>query len=230
VVKKGGADTKLTPPSDKKSTLQNRAKPPKMERRYTAKEKRARIKLNMASQAERDKKRFCGAKTKNGTPCNLPAGYATRHPGVGSCVHHGGNTPTHEISVAHKEVMSMATPVDVTPGVALRGVLNLAAGQLLYVSAKVFEVKESEVMSDIGINPWIRVQWRVMDNVARYAKIAADAGIDERLVSLAEEQNKMIAGLLEKIAEELNFTPEQKKALGPAIRRQLHALPDLEAS
>jgi hypothetical protein len=42
----------------------------------------------------------CGGRTRAGTPCKLPAGHGTGHPGVGRCDHHGGATPTHR---AHAE-------------------------------------------------------------------------------------------------------------------------------
>src|SRR6266568_5126354 len=38
----------------------------------------------------------CGGRTRSGTPCKLPAGHGTSHPGTGRCDHHGGATPTHE--------------------------------------------------------------------------------------------------------------------------------------
>ena len=38
----------------------------------------------------------CGGRTRLGTPCRLPAGHGTSHPGIGCCDHHGGATPTHE--------------------------------------------------------------------------------------------------------------------------------------
>lgn len=40
----------------------------------------------------------CGAKTRRGTPCELPAGWGTDHAGEGRCKHHGGSggrPPTH---------------------------------------------------------------------------------------------------------------------------------------
>lgn len=36
---------------------------------------------------------ICRAKTRAGTPCQLPAGWGTDHPGEGRCKLHGGRTP-----------------------------------------------------------------------------------------------------------------------------------------
>jgi hypothetical protein len=35
----------------------------------------------------------CGAKTRNGTLCNRPAGWGTKHVGIGKCKLHGGASP-----------------------------------------------------------------------------------------------------------------------------------------
>lgn len=40
----------------------------------------------------------CGATTRDGSPCQLPRGWGTDHPGEGRCKHHGGaggRPPTH---------------------------------------------------------------------------------------------------------------------------------------
>lgn len=37
-----------------------------------------------------DRADTCGAETRGGTPCELPAGWGTDHPGEGRCKHHGG--------------------------------------------------------------------------------------------------------------------------------------------
>ncbi|MDX3860052.1 hypothetical protein [Streptomyces europaeiscabiei] len=41
----------------------------------------------------------CGAKTKAGTPCGMPAGFGTSHVGTGRCKLHGGSTPTQIVAV-----------------------------------------------------------------------------------------------------------------------------------
>jgi hypothetical protein len=35
----------------------------------------------------------CGAKTRNGTQCNRPSGWGTKHVGIGKCKLHGGASP-----------------------------------------------------------------------------------------------------------------------------------------
>lgn len=224
----GKRDTKMRPLSEAAAESQTKQK--KTRNTPNKKQKDAQRILAQEQEKIRAKGPKCNANKKDGSVCGLRAGFGTHHEGQGRCRYHGGATPSHELAVIRETVESMATPVEVTPGTAMAGVLNLSAGQLLYITAKVAALQEDDVMTDIGINPWIRVQWRIMDSVAKYAKLAADAGIDERLVSLAEEQTRMISTMLEKIATDLEFTPEQKQKLGPAIRKHLHALPQAESS
>lgn len=164
---------------------------------------------------------YCGANKRNGKPCKREAGWGTSHPGSGRCKMHGGATSNGAVAAAKEVTVGMATPIEVTPGQALAGVLHLAAGQLAYATWQVAKLKESEIMQDHGIHPWVRFQRNLMIDVAKIGKLAADAGIDERMASLAEAQTAMVAKLIEDVCEDIKITTEQKKALGPALRARL---------
>lgn len=58
------------------------------------------------------------------------------------------------------------------------------------------------------------------------AKLALDAGIEERLVSLAEGQGRLIADVLRAVLDdpELGLTAAQRAVAGPVARRHLEAL------
>lgn len=165
----------------------------------------------------------CGAAKRNGKPCGREAGWGTTHQGYGRCKIHGGSTTNGEVAAAKQEVKDMATPIRVSPGQAMAGVLHLSAGQLAYVTEKVRALGEGDVMTEFGVNAWIKLQRSLMHDTAKFAKIAADAGIDERMANLAEAQTLMIAKMFETLADELQFTKEQKALLGPALRRNLAA-------
>jgi hypothetical protein len=174
---------------------------------------------------EKEKKtKRCGAKKKNGDLCHQPAGFGTRHEGSGRCRYHGGASPSHEVGEVRKAANEFARPVEVTPGQALAGVLHMAAGQLTWVSMRVAELKDEQIVGEMGVDPLVRFQRAIMLDVAKYAKIAHEAGIDERLASLAEEQTLMVARLIESVAGDLDLTPEQKAKLGPAVRTHLSLL------
>jgi len=50
----------------------------------------------------------CGATTKQGTACRLPAGWGTDHLGEGPCRHHADQTESHEISHPKKRAFLAA--------------------------------------------------------------------------------------------------------------------------
>jgi hypothetical protein len=122
----------------------------------------------------------------------------------------------------------MATPIPVTPGQAVVGVLQLAAGQLAYCTAMVGGLSEEQMFEEtIGgavPNRWVRLQLQIMDKIKQYSRAAADMGIQERQMQLAEEQTRMVGSLLEAVMKDLKLTPKQRKEVGPSIRRNLPAL------
>lgn len=190
-----------------------------------------------ASKARLEKR---GSKTKCGEPrkldgkrCDKVAGWGTNHPGEGPCKHHGGTVPKarHTQRDNIVELNGMARPRKSTPGESLEAVLNLAVGQLIYCTHKVGELEESKMFNPTytaegafaGMIPnhWIRLQREVMHDVAKFAKMGADAGIAERGQVIAEAQTAMMAQVLEAVVSELDLTPSQQKQLGPAIRETL---------
>lgn len=122
----------------------------------------------------------------------------------------------------------MATAIPVTPGQAILGVLQLAAGQLAYCTAMVGGLSEEQMFEEtIGgavPNRWVRLQIQIMDRLSKYSRAAADMGIQERQMQLAEEQTRMVGSLLEAVMDDLKLTKSQRKEVGPSIRRNLPAL------
>lgn len=176
----------------------------------------------------RDGEPFCGGEKRNGDPCLREAGWGTDHPGTGKCKHHGGATTSGKDAATKELVASMATPIPVTPGQAIQAVLNLAAGQLAYCTAMAGGLTEEQMfeMTDAGAVPnrWVRLQLSIMDRIKQYSRAAADMGIEERQMQLAEQQTRMISTLLERVMDQLELTKKQRKEVGPAIRQQLPAL------
>ncbi len=133
-----------------------------------------------------------------------------------------------------QELNGMAMPRRVSPMEALEAVLNLAAGQLVYATAKVSEMTEDELFvkgfsaegNYIGMVPdhWLKMQHELMNDVAKYAKMGADAGIAERGQVLQEAQTAMMAQVIEAVVGDLGLSAEQKEALGPAIRERMTVL------
>lgn len=122
----------------------------------------------------------------------------------------------------------MATAIQVTPGQAVQAVLNVAAGQFAYATAMVGGLDEAqmfeETIAGVVPNRWVRLQDRIMDKIAKYSRAAADMGISERQMNLAEQQTAMMGTLLEAVMDRIELTPKQRKQVGPAIREALPAL------
>jgi hypothetical protein len=174
----------------------------------------------------RDGQAICGAPKKNGDPCLWEAGRGTDHPGTGRCYKHGGLQ--QDVGAAAAEAAGMATAIPVSPGQAVQAVLNVAAGQFAYATAMVGGLDESQMfeMTEAGAVPnrWVRLQLSIMDRITKYSRAAADIGINERQMKLAEAQTAMMGELLERVMGRLELTPKQRKAVGPAIRAELPAL------
>jgi hypothetical protein len=122
----------------------------------------------------------------------------------------------------------MSTAIAVTPGQAIQAVLNVAAGQFAYCTAMVGGLSEEQMfeMTEGGAVPnrWVRLQLSIMDRISKFSRAAADIGINERQMQLAEAQTEMMGSLLEAVMNRLELTPKQRKQVGPAIRAELPAL------
>jgi len=200
---------------------------------HTKRKKALARKVAMEAQKRRDDAtvNLCGAQRHDGEFCAQRAGWGTEHPGTGRCRWHGGQLRSGLAAAAREEMRGMATPSNVSPGQALGGVLRLAAGQLVYASTQVARLRDDDLFERAyspagGVfklvpHHWLKLQRDVMNDVARYAKLAADAGVAEREQQLAESQTEIVADLLEKVVGSLDLTSEQREELGPSIRRHL---------
>lgn len=189
---------------------------------------RTNVSKGRRRRGRRDGQPFCGGEKRNGEPCLREAGWGTDHPGTGKCKHHGGATQAGRDAAARAEVEGLATPIPVTPGQAILGVLQLAAGQLAYCTAQVGGLSEAqmfeETIAGVVPNRWVRLQLSIEDRIVKFARAAGDMGIQERQMQLAEEQTRMMGSLLEAVMDRIDLTPKQRKQVGPAIREALPAL------
>lgn len=178
---------------------------------------------------------LCGApRTKaGGAPCRKPAGSGTPHPGVGPCKLHGGCAPgvvqKYERELALADMRFMGVPIDIEPTDSLLMAVKVAAGHLAYLTAKVRLVADEDALEspngrDRVLNVWGRLQQDAVDRLARVSKMALDAGVAERWVSLAQRAGEQIVGALERAMRDVKLPPAQASALGAAFATQLVAL------
>ncbi len=200
---------------------------------------------------------ICGAESTDGGLCYRGAGKSTDHEGVGRCSAHGGNSPNgikaagvtiaralgSRVILTDQPVYGM--PERMAPPDALLWCVAIAAGEVRYLSKKVAELTEDEVlgrpatithvsgegkkMRTVQRGPvephiWVRERHRAVDRLARVAKMAMDAGVAERLVALAEFQATALAELFGAVFKDIGLTAAQMKRAEPVLERRLLAM------
>jgi hypothetical protein len=149
--------------------------------------------------------------------------------------------------------VAMGVDVDIEPHDALLWCVRKAAGQVDFASKMVESLEMGEIaipgetyverpLKQEGggespgttvietridlpkLNFWIRTQQDAMERLAKFAKMAIDAGVAERQVRLAERFAEPIVGMFEAIFDQLQLTPEQLKRAPEIVRGQLAAL------
>lgn len=162
---------------------------------------------------------FCGGLKRSGGTCEQPAGWGTNHVGVGTCKLHAGSAPSAElkgqIELARRDMLVMGCPLSIEPEDAIRECIRITAGEVLYASNRIAELKaeeavgavetstiriesgEGEMRSEVRLGPpavhvWIAVRRQAMDRLVAYSAAAARARIDERRVKIAEGQANLL--------------------------------------
>lgn len=190
----------------------------------------------------------CGAPTtgRQGGPCPRPAGFGTDHPGTGRCRRHGGGKPNGIREIASEELSTLlGEPVDVDPFEALIFCVSLASQEVHWIRERLRDVTEPTHLAPVGnlggpskgvvgmqeeFDIWIQAQQYAIDRLARYSKMAIDAGVSERMVNLAEKMGDLIAPLLQGVLSDLNLTPAQKQEAPAVVGRHLRLLETRTAS
>jgi hypothetical protein len=177
---------------------------------------------------------LCGAKKKNGETCRNFAGQGTDHFGVGYCKFHLGNTAQkrkHAIRLqAEAEVekarKNFGKKIPVDPAEALLTTLQLSAGQLFWLQAR---LEEHGDKTDFEGQVLLRLWNDERDRVARIAETALRAGVRERVVRLYESYGKTIAKILDAAFDNLELRFEfddgglSREVRGDIVRKALTA-------
>lgn len=167
----------------------------------------------------------CGRSKRNGDPCLQEAGAGTDHPGHGACRWHGGTSPSGEAEARGIELVHVSRPVAVDPGQAVQGALHAAAGELAYATLRVSQLREDQLVQMGAFGPYRHAWWDIKvkaeERIVKFAKVAADMGIDAAKLEIARAQTAMMGSFIEAVARRLKLTDEQRRELGPAIREEL---------
>jgi hypothetical protein len=181
-----------------------------------------------------------------GSPCQRPAGWGTEHKGYGWCKFHLGNSPAG-ISIAARELMMeelktvMGPAMDIDPMEGLLWCVRIAAGEVAYATYQIEQLQEDDAIGSpeqserkigggptgdyemttkfpVELNVWIRVRQNSTDRLAKYCKMAADAGVEERKISLAETAGDDLALAFRELLDGLNLTAQQAAKAPELIR------------
>jgi hypothetical protein len=198
-----------------------------------------------------DPDKHCGGKTRSrpGGRCTKPKGWGTDHLGIGSCKLHTGSTRNGEKSAAKETALVMGAAMDMEPHEALLWCVRVAAGEVQYASERVAELSEEDAVGPVvttrplkyekgadsltervteeqapAVHVWIDVRQKALAALAKYSKMAIDAGVAERQVQLAERYGEMIASLIGGILGDLELTKDQQAAAREIVPRRLQAL------
>lgn len=153
-----------------------------------------------------DPERHCGAPTNplNGSkPCTQGKGWGTDHHGAGNCRLHFGKSPTGERHAAKEQAIAIAknalahlhVPADVDPLESLLEAMRIAAWrelglrQMLQGRTALFGVNH---LGDETTDVVAEMHRDALDQRAKIAKLCIDAGLDARMVGIAERQADVV--------------------------------------
>lgn len=177
----------------------------------------------------------CGAKKPDGNLCALAAGYATSHPGYGPCVWHFGDTPAGKKGAAQDLAAELSVfygkPIETDPIQALLDEVSRTSGYIAWISQRIGQFKVP-VVDDEGlpvalppeVQGWLNQLMSERMQLVRTAKAALDAGINERLVQIAEHQGTRFAGAIEEILDALQLTEKQRALIPQVVPNALRGL------
>lgn len=190
----------------------------------------------------------CGGKLlkRDGT-CTQPAGWGTPHPGTGRCKLHGGSTPTHVASAIaarmRQDTATYGQPRDIAPAAALLDEVRHSAGHVEWLRGKVAELQPealtwgtaeiahktatefsgTDTTERAALSTWLEAYHRERRYLLDVAKAALSAGVEERLVSIAEAQGIAVVAVLNRVFDRLGLTAEQRQLAAVAVPEELRA-------
>lgn len=178
----------------------------------------------------------CGAKTRSGGHCRLPAGHGTDHVGIGRCRRHGGNTPAHrehaQRELAERAVVAYGLPRAVSPHQALEEELHRTAGHVAWLAGVIGDLEKHQLYGPVGSadgyprqepHVWLRLYHEERAHLARIAKTCVDVGIEERRVRVLEQAGQQLADVVRGIVTALGHDLRDP-AVERIVRGQLAAV------
>lgn len=198
-----------------------------------------------------DKK--CGARKADGSTCELAAGWNTDHPGYGPCSHHFGSTPGGRkgaaTDMAEELMVFYGEPLDTNPIDALLDEVRRTAGHIAWLGDRIGKMHAplmEQLYAENGdprigpdgkplyktaaippeVDGWLKNYQSERAHLVRTASACLNAGVNERLVQIAEHQGARLADAVETILAQLGLTDIQQAMVPvvvPNVLRQLNS-------
>jgi len=167
---------------------------------------------------------FCGAMIRRtGELCSIRAGAGTAHLGVGACFRH--DTQVERAAGAWTVAHVIARIEDISPWEALLLAVKRAAAWARFYDVKLGEAPDDDALAPNGSHHhWVVAAERVNDKLARYSKMAVDAGVAAMLVQRARAEGEEIARVLNAAIGAAELDEEQETRLRVALRQALMEL------
>jgi hypothetical protein len=177
-------------------------------------------------------KRTCWATKRNGERCKGTVVFGTR-----VCRMHGGTTKKAQVAAGKRQAIAetralvgrLGTPVEADPRAVLLEMVYSAYGMQLSLAALLQQYDAADLADD---DPQVRMRLRSVQNMygywsekaAQFSALAVRAGIEERLVKLAESQAMTVVQVLRGALSAVALPPETERELLQAVAVQLRAL------
>lgn len=196
-------------------------------------------------------RKACGVKKKGKDEiCMNPAGRGTDHLGYGKCKKHGGTSLVNRLQAAKQEAleisanMVMGLPLDITPMDALLWCVKIAAGEVAYCCWRIEQLTHDEAVGNPQsilfreggriwqertvhapeLHIWIQARHGCLERLARFSKLALDAGVAERQIRLVEQAGEGLATAIRSILDKLELTADQEARAPEVVRFALMEL------
>ena len=172
----------------------------------------------------------CNGQTTAGGLCELPSGWGTAHVGYGRCKLHGGSSRSGEVAAARQAAVVLASELRMAPQDALLWTVWLAAAEVDYFNQRVADLDGEKILVEHDrrgpeLNAYLRARNDANERLARYSKMALDAGIAERQVRISEVQLELLTDAFSLLLDSLALTREQWKAAPAAVRASWRCSP-----
>lgn len=119
----------------------------------------------------------------------------------------------------------IAQALQISPWDALLLAVRRSAAWAAFYEGKLGEVTDDDALRPGGAYyDWVLALERVTDKMARYSKMAVDAGVAQMLVMKARTDGAQIAQVLNAALGAVELTPEQEQRMRTALREAMQAI------